>query len=126
MRNRRKEIFGLSRRYKSAKVFVTVNPDDVKHPLASVMGLAKENGEGEVLLSIDRETFYSYRQGRFKVMAEDPVRQALFFNKVRQTVLEVIFGFGNEGNIGILGQVAVYYIIIEAQGKGTLHAHGLI
>jgi hypothetical protein len=43
-----------------------------------------------------------------------------------RTVVEVVFGFGNEGNLGVLGQVAAYYFIIETQGKGTLHAYGLI
>jgi len=126
MRNRRNEIFELYSRYRAPKFFITINPDDVKHPLALVMGLEKENGDREDLFSIDRESFYAYRQGRFKIIAEDPVRQARFFDKIMRTVLEVIFGFGNEGNVGILGQVAAYYFIIEAQGKGTLHAHGLI
>ena len=43
-----------------------------------------------------------------------------------RTVLETIFGFENEEKLGILGQVAAHYFIIEAQGKGMLHAHGLI
>jgi len=43
-----------------------------------------------------------------------------------RTVLEIIFGFENEEKLGILGQVAAHNFIIEAQGKGTLHAHGLI
>lgn len=60
------------------------------------------------------------------MIAEDPVRQARFFDKMMRTVVEVVFGFGNKGNFGVLGQAAAYYFIIEAQGKGTLHAHGLI
>ena len=86
MRNRRNEIFGLFSRYGAPKFFITINPDDARHPLALVMGLEKPDGEREILLSIDRDTFYSYRQGRLKVMAEDPVRQARFFDKMMRTV----------------------------------------
>jgi Helitron helicase-like domain at N-terminus len=126
MRNRRNEIFGLFSQYGAPKFFITINPDDARHPLALVMGVEKPDGEREVAVAIERETFYSYRQGRLKVIAEDPVRQARFFDKIMRTVVEVVFGFRNEGNLGVLGQVAAYYFIIEAQGKGTLHAHGLI
>jgi len=98
MRNRRNEICGLFSRYGAPKFFITINPDDVRHPLALVMGLEKDDGKDEVLLSIDRETFYSYRQGRFKIIAEDPVRQARFFDKIMRTVLEVVFGFENQEN----------------------------
>ena len=28
--------------------------------------------------------------------------------------------------VGILGEVISHYFMIEAQGKGTLHAHGLV
>ena len=58
--------------------------------------------------------------------SQNALHWAQFFDKIFQAVLEVIFGFGNEDKIGILGEVAAYYFIIEAQGKGTLHSHGLI
>jgi hypothetical protein len=60
------------------------------------------------------------------LVAANPVLQAQFFDIIMRTVLEVIFGFCTRDKIGILGEVASYYFIIEAQGKGTLHAHGLV
>ena len=45
MRNRRNEIRGLFLRFGAPKFFITINPDDVRHPLALVMGLEKDNGE---------------------------------------------------------------------------------
>ena len=40
--------------------------------------------------------------------------------------MDHILGFGRSDHVGILGQVQTYYAIIEAQGKGTLHAHSLV
>ena len=82
MRNRRNEIFGLFSRYGTAKFFIIINPDDVRHPLALVMGLEKPEREREVVLSIDRETFYSYRQERLKIIAEDPFSSPTSSNEI--------------------------------------------
>ena len=120
---RRAEIRGESIRFGSSKFFITLNPDDVKHPL--ILGLC---GDEEILWwkSGSDSNFNHYLQLRFKLVAAHPVLQAQFFDIIIRAILETVFGFGTKDKIGILGEVASYYFMIEAQGKGTLHAHGLI
>ena len=60
------------------------------------------------------------------MIAEDPVLQALFFDVVFRAVIHILLGFDNDPKVGILGEVSAHYDVIESQGKGTLHAHGLI
>jgi hypothetical protein len=124
IQRRRQEIRGLFVRYGTPKFFVTINPDDARHPL--VFGLYTEN-EGRVSFEEPNEAdFASYLQQRFKMISEDPVLQAEFFDIIMRAVLDVVFGFGAEDNVGILGEVAAHYFVLEAQGKGTLHAHGMV
>ena len=120
---RRAEIRGENIRFGSSKFFITLNPDDVKHPL--ILGLC---GDEEILWwkSGSDSDFNHYLQSRFKLVAAHPVLQAQFFDIIMRTVLEILFGFGAKEKIGILGEVASHYFMIEAQGKGTLHAHGLV
>ena len=67
-----------------------------------------------------------YQQLRYKLVAQNPVIQAQFFDLIFRAVIDHILGFRRTDHIGILGQVQTYYAVVEAQGKGTLHAHTLV
>ena len=119
----RREIRGEMVRFGSAKFFITINPDDARHPL--LLGL---NGdEGLLWWKFTSESdFGTYLQTRYKTIAMNPVLQAEFFDIMMTTVLNVLFGFKAMPKVGILGEVASHYFVVESQGKGTLHAHGLV
>jgi hypothetical protein len=119
----RNEIKGENIHKGTAKFFITLNPDEARHML--VMGLMI-NDEEEAIQCPLADDFNEYLQVRHKIMAQDPVKQVLFFDIIIRTVLDIIFGFGSPEKIGILGEVASHYFVIETQGKGTLHTHGLV
>jgi hypothetical protein len=90
-----------------------------------VLGLIVNDKEEEIQCPL-ADKFNEYLQARHKIMAENPVIQALFFDIIMRSILDVIFGFGSPAKVGILGEVASHYFVIETQGKGTLHSHGLV
>jgi Helitron helicase-like domain at N-terminus len=122
VRNRRSEIRGLFMRFGSPMFFITINPDDARHPL--VLCFVVING-GKLELPTSEGWEENLRM-RYKLIAENPVAQAQFFDTVFRAVVEVLFGSGNEKKLGMFGNIEAHYAMIEAQGKGTLHAHGLI
>jgi hypothetical protein len=125
VRDRRNEIRGLFSRFGGPKFFVTINPDDVRHPL--ILALRNQSSTADEVLHIPvTENFAKYHRMRCQIIAENPVLQAQFFDIIFRSVIDVVFGFAREPKLGIFGHVQAYYAIIEAQGKGTLHAHGLI
>jgi len=103
--------------------FVTVNPDDLKHSLMLSIWCTATGSRVDVPMS---ENFVRYHQKRLQILSQDPVLQALFFNIIFCAVIDVLFGFDRNPRVGILGEVSAHDAIIEAKGKGTLHAHGLI
>ena len=122
IRNRRNEIRGLFARFGGPKFFITINPDDVRHPLIlSLRGDISNRWRPTVT-----SEFAQYCRLRAKIVANNPVLQAQFFDSIFRAVIDVVFGFERESRIGIFGKVVAHYDIIESQGKGTLHAHGLI
>ena len=121
--SRRSEIQGLYICGGCPIFFITVNPDDAKHPLMLSIWSDAQGKQMDVPM---RENFAQYHQRRLKIISEDPVLQAQFFDTVFRAVIDVVFGFDKECGFGIFGEVSAHYAVIEAQGKGTLHAHGLI
>jgi Helitron helicase-like domain at N-terminus len=124
---RRTEIRALFVRFGGPHFFVTVNPDDSKHPLVLSFSPSTLNATDQqsFVVSIPRASRLR-NQRRYKLIAQNPVIQAQFFDKVFTAVVTHLLGFGREDRVGILGKVSSYYALIEAQGKGTLHAHTLV
>jgi hypothetical protein len=124
---RRVEIKALFVRFGGPHFFITVNPDDSKHPLVLSFSPSTLNAGSQqsFVVSIPHNS-HLRRQRRFKLVAQNPVIQAQFFDKVFTAVVYHLLGFGRENRIGILGKVSSYYALVEAQGKGTLHAHTLV
>lgn len=120
---KRSQIRGLYISNGAPSFFITANPDDSRHPLMLSMWCEALD------LRIDapmRDNFIKYHQTRMKILAEDPVLQAQFFDTIFRAVTDVVFGFDRTPKLGIFGEVSVHYAVIENQGKGTLHAHGLV
>jgi Helitron helicase-like domain at N-terminus len=115
--DRRSEIRGLCIRYGVPSFFITINPDDVKHPL--IVALANEQLETNQITN-------EYILARYKLLATDPVAQAEFFDVILTAVIDFLFGEKNEGRKGIFGKLAAHFGMVEAQGKGTLHLHCLV
>lgn len=122
IRNRRTEIRGLFVRFGTAMFFITINPDDTRHIL--ILKFAFVNGEEYQLPT--SEGFDDYVRMRYKIISENPVVQAQFFDTVFSAIIDVIFGVNNDERIGIFGKLAAYYAMIESQGKGMLHGHCLV
>jgi hypothetical protein len=120
---RRSEIMGLFISNGTLIFFVTINPDDMKHPLMISIWSTATGTRMDVPM---RDNFVQYHQKRLRTISKDPVLQALFFNIIMNAVIDVLFGFDKNPKVGILGEVSAHYDVIEAQGKGTLHAHGMI
>jgi hypothetical protein len=122
IQDRRNEIRALFVRFGGPKFFVTINPDDMRHPLV----LSLRGDAATTCRPVLTAQFSRYWQGRARLVAENPVLQAQFFDLIFSAVIDILFGFGRDSRVGIFGKVAAHYDIIEAQGKGTLHAHGLV
>jgi hypothetical protein len=123
VKRRRAEIMGLFISNGAPVFFITINPDDSRHPLMLSIWCSVTGAEVTVPM---RHNFVQYHKKRLQMIAEDPVLQAVFFDVVFRAVIHVLLGFDNDPKVGILGEVSAHYDVIESQGKGTLHAHGLI
>jgi Helitron helicase-like domain at N-terminus len=127
MQRRRTEIRALFVRYGGPHFFITVNPDDVRHPLVLSFSPSTVPPQDQQSFLISLPSYgQRYRRLRCRLIARNPVLQARFFDTVFQAVIDHLLGFKSPKAIGILGKVAAYYALVEAQGKGTLHAHTLV
>ena len=121
--HKRSEIKGLYISNGAPTFFITVNPDDSRHPLMISMWCEALGLRIDVPM---RHNYIKYHQKRMKILSEDPVLQAQFFDTVLRAVIDVVLGFDKTPKVGIFGEVSAHYAVIESQGKGMLHAHGLV
>lgn len=127
MQRRRTEIRALFVRLGGPHFFITVNPDDVRHPLILSFSPSTVPPDSQQSFVISLPSYgQRYHRLRCRLIARNPVLQARFFDTVFTAVIDHLLGFGRPDAIGILGKVAAYYALVEAQGKGTLHAHTLV
>ena len=106
-------------------LWITINPADNHDPVAQV--LAGEN--------IDLDNFSGLlgpdASQRAEVVASNPYATAEYFNVIIRAVLEELFGIRKQKTqssqqTGILGSIACYFGVVEAQGRGSLHLHMLM
>jgi Helitron helicase-like domain at N-terminus len=104
-------------------LWITINPSDLNNPIAQI--LAGENIDLEFLTSnVDSRT-------RAKNIADDPYAAANFFHFLIRTIMENLLQIKVDSHrvksgMGILGQVAAYFGLVESQGRGTLHLHMIL
>jgi hypothetical protein len=63
---------------------------------------------------------------RAQFIALNPVAGAEFFHFSIQLLINILLGTGRLNGAGVFGKVRVYYGVVEAQGRGSLHIHILI
>ena len=118
-------IWGTCLFHSGPTIWITINPADIHDPIAQVFA-------GE---TIDMDQFNCLLGPDSRQCAENitsnPYAAARYFDFIVHATLETLMGITNHGsritsNKGILGQIAVYFGVVEAQGRGTLHLHMLM
>lgn len=103
----------------SPSFYLTMTPDETKHPLAYVLQLQNPQ-------EFDFQKDYcmlTNKHHRQEMARENPVACSLFFHKI---VSEILQNFCNTSEKGLFGEVSAYYGMVETQARGTLHIHILI
>ncbi len=112
----RSEIKGLTVRGGIPGIWLTLNPSDLRNPL--VLVLAGIEFSGDALPAATAAI-------RNAAATSNPVAVAQFFNHVCKSFFDGLIQSGT-GQIGILGQVANHYGVVETNGRGMLHIHALV
>ncbi|CAK5284216.1 unnamed protein product [Mycena citricolor] len=103
-------------------LWITINPSDIHDPIAQVFAGA----------DVDLDNFVAHAgpdsDQRGRNIAADPYAAAKFFHFMIRTILEVLFGvessaFQVTSQMGILGELAVYFGLVESQNRAALHFH---
>jgi hypothetical protein len=94
---------------------ITISSADIKHPLCIYFSDKKEKFEVEILP-------YDVH---LRLVCQNPVAGACFFDFLVQLFISDILGFG-KNHIGLYGDANAYYGTVEQQGRLTLHLHMLI
>jgi Helitron helicase-like domain at N-terminus/PIF1-like helicase len=113
---RRSEIKGLIARYGMPAFWLTINPADLKNPL--VLQLAGITYSADTLPAAAAAI-------REATATSNPVAVAEFFHHTCNGIFKGLLGT-DTGRIGILGEVANHFGVVETNGRGMLHLHGLI
>ena len=115
---RRNDIRAYTIHFGNPHFYITINPADIHAPLMLKIGgidikpemLGKKN--------------YEFR-ARF--LRNNPVLQSIYFDIIVKNFIKFLLRYSKENNDeGILGIVKTFYIMIETQDRGSLHAHMLI
>jgi hypothetical protein len=112
----RSQIRGVIVRGGMPAIWVTINPSDLRNPL--VLILAGIQYTGDALPAANAAI-------RHAAATSNPVAVAQFFNHVCKAIFDGLIQ-SQTGQIGILGQVANHYGVVETNGRGMLHLHALI
>ena len=110
----RREIFGLMIKEGSPVLWITLSPAVSHSPIfLQIAGYV-----------VDLESIPTHAE-RAKIVANDPVAAAIFFNEIIDNFTKYLLGYKKiEG--GIFGHPSAYYGMTEEQGTGTLHNHMLV
>jgi hypothetical protein len=111
----RSEIRGLITRYGMPAFWITINPSDPRNPLALILAGIEYSGDNLPPANA------AIREA---ATTSNPVAVAEFFHSVCKAVLEGLFAT-NTGQIGILGELSNHFAVVETNGRGVLHIHGL-
>lgn len=114
--NCRRQIFSSTYLLGPAPFFVTLSPCDYRSVAVTIL-----SGKGG----------YPPQQERFQCVADNATAPAMYFDIVMARFIDVVLNYdvvlrAPRATPGLLGYVQAYYWMVECQGRGTLHAHGLI
>ena len=114
----RSEIQGQMIHLGMPAIFLTINPADVHSPIVSFL-----TGH-DIDLDAQFPDLPNPRE-RAKLVADNPVACAEFFNIIFTAVISCLLRYGKSDG-GILGKVSGYYGCVEEQCRGSLHMHMMI
>ena len=112
----RTQIRGLIVRCGMPAFWVTINPSDLRNPL--VLILAGIEIPADALPMANAAI-------RHAIATSNPVAVAQFFNHICKAIFNGLLQ-SNTGRIGIFGQVANHFGVVETNGRGMLHLHALV
>ncbi|OKO97720.1 ATP-dependent DNA helicase PIF1 [Penicillium subrubescens] len=111
----RSEIRGLITWYGMPAFWITINPSDLRNPLVLILAGIEYSGDNLAPANaVIREA----------AATSNPAAVAEFFHHVCKAVLEGLFAT-NTAQIGILGELSNHFAVVETNGRGMLHVHGL-
>jgi hypothetical protein len=113
---RRSEIKGLIVRDGMPAFWMTINPSDLRNPLVLLLAGVEYSGDDFPSASA------TIRQA---TATSNPVAVAQFFHHTCKGIFDGLLG-SNTGRVGILGQVANHFGVVETNGRGMLHLHALV
>ncbi|KZV62853.1 hypothetical protein PENSPDRAFT_551691, partial [Peniophora sp. CONT] len=114
----RNEVRALLKIHGCPALFITLTPSDVFHVLPYVLS----GGDSDHFLTAAADEFALAR-----VVARNPAAAAVFFDIMIKGFFDEILRYGDGGSrLGLFGTCEAYYATVEAQGRGTLHAHMVI
>jgi len=112
----RSQIRGLTVRGAMPAIWLTINPSDLRNPLVLILaGIECFEDALPVASAAIRNA----------AATSNPVAVAQFFNHVCKAFFDGLIQSGT-GQIGILGQIANHYGVVETNGRGMLHLHALV
>ena len=117
-KEQRNEIRSLIYHLGTPMFFITFSPADIKSPICLYYAGA------EINLFESCPTMPNAAE-RLRAIAQNPTAGARFFHKMVCLFIKHILQW-DSGSDGVFGRTSGYYITVEAQGRMTLHAHGLI
>ncbi|KIY63267.1 hypothetical protein CYLTODRAFT_319356, partial [Cylindrobasidium torrendii FP15055 ss-10] len=109
VKHMREEIRAISRSHGTPSLFFTLNPADIKNPLA-----AFDAGH-----DIDLNAPFSHPDARYsqfrraQSVSDNPVAAAVFYNRMFAIFLKTLLGTGRSDRRGVFGRVKSYYGVVE-------------
>ncbi|KAF8145651.1 hypothetical protein K438DRAFT_1735322 [Mycena galopus ATCC 62051] len=121
----RSEIFSTAIFCQPWSLWITINPIDIHDPIAQIF-VGEDINLDHFVASVGPD-----KDKRAANIALDPYAAAKFFHFMLRTILETLFGvestaFQFRSSMGILGEIAAYYAMVEAQNRAALHGHMLV
>ncbi|KIY62963.1 hypothetical protein CYLTODRAFT_319090, partial [Cylindrobasidium torrendii FP15055 ss-10] len=105
----REEIRAISRSHGTPSLFFTLNPADIKNPLAAFEAGHDINIDAPFSKPDSRYTEFRRSQS----VAHNPVAAALFYNRMFAIFLKTLLGTGRSDRRGVFGRVKSYYGVVE-------------
>lgn len=113
----RTQLWSLINYRGSPSWFITLSPDDTKHPIC--IYYADKNQKFTPDFSRLKES------DRIRLITSNPVACARFFHTIIEAFVKNVLKVGSNER-GIFGDVSSYYGVVEQQGRLTLHIHMLL
>jgi hypothetical protein len=116
----RRELKSMIIFHGNANLYVTLSPDDTKHPLAYKLCMDDPNNFAFSSKELNDDQFRALQTSK------NPIGISQFFYNLITIIIDHLFGWKNHERDGIFGKIKAYYGMVETQARGTLHVHLLL